>query len=392
MKRLKTSLNSNQNIEKKNNENPSSFLNRVKNDDEKSLSLDESFSISVKTDEESSSNLSDDDSKSDVLSSDFEELQRLNKNEFLNDEEKMKKSQQIIGKKRKYQCLSSVKNIKNYFNLEKNNKHKNKKEHKNGNTYTELKNCYNELEKVMSKYSFLDIAKIILKINNGILDKSNENHELYKKLQAISSVINKKDNITLMCLSILYSKNHSKNSKKEEEERKKSKKKSNKKIEDKKENKKEDKKEDKKEEKEDNKENKEEKIKRKHTRERFNGNKIINKDMTRLIKRIKRKEKDPYIFREHFYHVNKKIYCYKPKSSKSTYYQILYCEKRDINGCNAKMLVNSNPNEILVLGDHGHRGISLREFYKRFPMFKNKDWNHIQLVKEDDEEYIIYNN
>ena len=384
MKRLKTSLNSNQNIEKKNNENPSSFLNRVKNDDEKSLSLDESFSISVKTDEESSSNLSDDDSKSDVLSSDFEELQRLNKNEFLNDEEKMKKSQQIIGKKRKYQCLSSVKNIKNYFNLEKNNKHKNKKEHKNGNTYTELKNCYNELEKVMSKYSFLDIAKIILKINNGILDKSNENHELYKKLQAISSVINKKDNITLMCLSILYSKNHSKNSKKEEEERKKSKKKSNKKIENKK--------EDKKEEKEDNKENKEEKIKRKHSIERFNGNKIINKDMTRLIKRIKRKEKDPYIFREHFYHVNKKIYCYKPKSSKSTYYQILYCEKRDINGCNAKMLVNSNPNEILVLGDHGHRGISLREFYKRFPMFKNKDWNHIQLVKEDDEEYIIYNN
>jgi hypothetical protein len=92
----------------------------------------------------------------------------------------------------------------------------------------------------------LDIAKIILKINNGILDKSNENHELYKKLQTISSVINKKDNITLMCLSILYSKTHLKNPKKEEEERKKSKKKSNKKIENKK--------EDKKEEKEDNKE------------------------------------------------------------------------------------------------------------------------------------------
>ena len=75
----------------------------------------------------------------------------------------------------------------------------------------------------------------------------------------------------------------------------------------------------------------------------------MNKDMTRLIKRIKRKEKEPYIFREHFYHLNKKIYCYKPKSSKSTYYQILYCEKRDINGCNAKVLVNSNPNDILGL-------------------------------------------
>ena len=388
MKRLKTSLNSNQNIQNKNSDNSSSLLNRLKKDDEKSLSLDESFSISVNTDEESSSKLSDNDSKSDALSSDLEELQHRNKDEFLKDKENIKKSQQIIGKKRKNISLSAAKKVKNYSNLEKNNKCKNKKENKNGNTYTELKNCYHELEKIMSKYSFLDIAKIILKINNGIMDKSNENHELYKKLEIISSIINKKDNITLMCLSILYSKNHSKNAKKEEEERSKGNKKNNRKIEDKKEDKKENKKEDKKEDKDD----KEEKVKRRHTRERFNGNKIMNKDMTRLIKRIKRKEKEPYIFREHFYHLNKKIYCYKPKSSKSTYYQILYCEKRDINGCNAKVLVNSNPNDILVLGDHGHRGISLREFYKRFPMFKNKDWNHIQLVKEDDEEYIIYNN
>ena len=387
MKRLKTSLNSNQNIENKNPENSSSLLNRFKNDDEKSLSLDESFSISVNTDEESS-NSSDDDSKSDALSSDLEELQHRKKDEFLKDKENKKKSQQIIGKKRKNISFSAAKKIKNYSNLEKNIKCKNKKENKNGNTYTELKNCYNELEKIMSKYSFLDIAKIILKINNGIMDKSNENHELYKKLEIISSIINKKDNITLMCLSILYSKNHTKTFKKEEEKRSNNNKKNNRKIEDKKEDKKENKKEDKKEDKDD----KEEKVKRRHTRERFNGNKIMNKDMTRLIKRIKRKEKEPYIFREHFYHLNKKIYCYKPKSSKSTYYQILYCEKRDINGCNAKVLVNSNPNDILVLGDHGHRGISLREFYKRFPMFKNKDWNHIQLVKEDDEEYIIYNN
>ena len=387
MKRLKTSLNSNQNIENKNPENSSSLLNRIKKDDEKSLSLDESFSISVNTDEESS-NLSDDDSKSDALSSDLEELQHRKKDEFLKDKENKKKSQQIIGKKRKNISFSAAKKIKNYSNLEKNIKCKNKKENKNGNTYTELKNCYHELEKIMSKYSFLDIAKIILKINNGIMDKSNENHELYKKLEIISSIINKKDNITLMCLSILYSKNHTKTFKKEEEKRSNNNKKNNRKIEDKKEDKKENKKEDKKEDKDD----KEEKVKRRHTRERFNGNKIMNKDMTRLIKRIKRKEKEPYIFREHFYHLNKKIYCYKPKSSKSTYYQILYCEKRDINGCNAKVLVNSNPNDILVLGDHGHRGISLREFYKRFPMFKNKDWNHIQLVKEDDEEYIIYNN
>ena len=387
MKRLKTSLNSNQNIENKNPENSSSLLNRLKNDDEKSLSLDESFSISVNTDEESS-NLSDDDSKSDALSSDLEELQHRKKDEFLKDKENKKKSQQIIGKKRKNISFSAAKKIKNYSNLDKNIKCKNKKENKNGNTYTELKNCYHELEKIMSKYSFLDIAKIILKINNGIMDKSNENHELYKKLEIISSIINKKDNITLMCLSILYSKNHTKTFKKEEEKRSNNNKKNNRKIEDKKEDKKENKKEDKKEDKDD----KEEKVKRRHTRERFNGNKIMNKDMTRLIKRIKRKEKEPYIFREHFYHLNKKIYCYKPKSSKSTYYQILYCEKRDINGCNAKVLVNSNPNDILVLGDHGHRGISLREFYKRFPMFKNKDWNHIQLVKEDDEEYIIYNN
>ena len=388
MKRLKTSLNSNQNIENKKSENFPSSLEQSKNEDEKSLPLDESFSISVKSDDDCFSKISsDDDSKSDNFSGELEELQNSKKEEYPKFKENIKKSQQVLGKKRKNKSLSASKKENYDSNQENSFKYKKKKKHKKYNTYTELKHCYKELENIMLKYSFMDIAKIILKINNGISDCSNENAELYKKVEEISSIINKKDNITLMCLSILYSKTNSK--KIEEEEKKRSLvKKSNKNKEEKKDEKKEEIKEDKNE----IKDNKEDKVKRKHTRERFNGYKIINKDMSKLIKRIKKKEKEAYIFREHFYNLNKKIYCYKPKSSKSTYYQILYCEKRDINGCNAKMLVNSNPNDILVLGDHAHRGMSKREFYKRFPMFKNNDWNHIQLVKDEDEEYIIYSN
>ena len=310
MKRLKTFLNSNQNIENKNTENSSYFLNQLKNEDEKSLSIDESFSISISTDNKCLSNTSNnDDLKSDLLSRKLEEFQHCNQDEYPKDKENREMLIQIIGKKRIEKSLSSEKKIKDYSNLEKKNKCKNIKKHKNDNTYSELINCYNELEKMMSKYSFLDIAKIILKINNGIFDKSNENQELYKNLQIISSIINKKDNITLMCLSILYSKTHSK---KDEEEGNKRNKKNNRKIEDKKA----DQKEDIKEEKKADKKNKEEKVKRKNERDRLNENKIKNKDMTRLIKTIKRKEKEPYIFSEHFYHVNKNIYCYKPKYSK----------------------------------------------------------------------------
>jgi len=386
MERLKASLNSNQNIGNKKNENSSSLLNLLKDEDERS-SLEESFSISVKNDDEYLSKTSDhDDLKSNFLSSEFDEFLNLYKDEFPKDKVNIKSSQQIIGKKRSSTIFSTSKKIKNYSNPEISIKCKNKKDHKNSNTLSELEKCYNELENIMSKYSFLDIAKIILKINNGIIDKSNENQELYKMLQKISSNISKKDNITLMCLSILYSKTPF------EKERNRSNKKTNRKIELIKEVKKEYKKEDIKEEGKENKEKKEEKVKRKHTKERFSINKIINKDTSKIIKRIKRKEKDQYIFREHFYHVNKKIYCYKSKSLRLSYYQMLYCEKRYFNGCNAKVLVNSNPNDIVVLGEHDHRGIPLREFYKRFPKFKNKDWNHIQLVKEEDEEYIIYNN
>ena len=172
MERLKASLNLNQNIENKKNENSSSLLNLLKDEDERS-SLEESFSISVKNDDEYLSKTSDhDDLKSNFLSSEFDEFLNLYKDEFPKDKVNIKSSQQIIGKKRSSTIFSTSKKIKNYSNPEISIKCKNKKDHKNSNTLSELEKCYNELENIMSKYSFLDIAKIILKINNKFFLKT----------------------------------------------------------------------------------------------------------------------------------------------------------------------------------------------------------------------------
>ena len=80
------------------------------------------------------------------------------------------------------------------------------KEIKSANTISELNFCYKELDDIISKYPFFEIAQIILKINNDINDEDNNNKELYEKIKKITSIIKDKNNITLMCLSILSSK------------------------------------------------------------------------------------------------------------------------------------------------------------------------------------------
>ena len=80
------------------------------------------------------------------------------------------------------------------------------KEIKRANTISELNFCYKELDDIISKYPFFEIAQIILKINNDINDEDNNNKELYEKIKKITSIIKDKNNITLMCLSILSSK------------------------------------------------------------------------------------------------------------------------------------------------------------------------------------------
>ena len=57
------------------------------------------------------------------------------------------------------------------------------KEIKSTNTISELNFCYKELDDIISKYPFFEIAQIILKINNDINDEDNNNKELYEKIK-----------------------------------------------------------------------------------------------------------------------------------------------------------------------------------------------------------------
>lgn len=328
----------------------------LKNDDDVYIPLSENITISIKSSDEFVSTESDPESESFYLSYE-EELPDQNRDNFYGNIGKMKNFQNFqnsLGIQRESTNVSnslqsqyfpnSIINLSNEENI------------KNINTYSELNYGYDELSKIMSKYTFFDAAKIILKINNGILEDNPDYHELYQKLKSISSVIKNKNNLTLMCLGILSSKVQLK---KEEE-----------------------------------KENKIRKENIQNKNENAKKDKIENKEISKFIERIKRKCKKKYIFRNHYYKVNNRIYCYKSKSLEPRHYATLFCEKRDINGCNAKILVTGSPKDILVLGVHKHGGTSKLNFYNSFPKFKGKNWNHIQIfrkIKGMHEDYIYSN-
>ena len=320
----------------------------LKNDDEMYIPLSENITISINSSDEFAKTESESESRSLYLS--YEELPDQNRDKF------SKNIKNIIRNQRESINLSTTQ--QSYFpssiiNLLQ------EENIKNNNTYSELDYGYNELNKLMSKYTFFDAAKIILKIHNGIPEDNDENDELYQKLRNISSVIKNKNNLTLMCLGILSSKVQFK----KEEDR------GNEVIKQKIR-------------KEKNNKNKNKKVKE---------DKIEDKDIPTIIERI-RSSKKRYIYRNHYYKLNNRIYCYKNKSLEPRHYVTLFCEKRDSSGCNAKIIVNGNPNDILILGHHEHGGISKIEFYKRFPIFKSKNWNHIQLIRKGINEKIIYYN
>ena len=135
-------------------------------------------------------------------------------------------------------------------------------------------------------------------------------------------------------------------------------------------------------------------IKQKIRKEENNKNKKErvkeDKQISNIFERIRKHGKKKYIYRNHYYKLNNRIYCYKNKSLEPRHYATLFCEKRYSSGCNAKILVNGNPNDILILGCHKHGGISKLDFYKRFASFKGKNWNHIQLIRKGINEIIIY--
>ena len=156
------------------------------------IPLSESITISINSSDEFAITESESESGSVYLPLE-EELPDQNRDKFSRHTEIIKNFQNIIGNQRESINLfssqqsyipNSIINLLNEENI------------KNNNTYSELDYGYKELDKLMSKYTFYDAAKIILKIHNGIPEDNNENNELYQKLKNISSVIKNKNNVS----------------------------------------------------------------------------------------------------------------------------------------------------------------------------------------------------
>ena len=92
-----------------------------------------------------------------------------------------------------------------------------KKKGENMNSFAELNHCYNKLSDLIAQYNFSDIADVILKINNDIKKSSSDKDEntLFNEFKKINSVIKKKDDIIMMCLSILNSRKDNQENNKE---------------------------------------------------------------------------------------------------------------------------------------------------------------------------------
>ena len=77
------------------------------------------------------------------------------------------------------------------------------------NTFQELNDCYNRLNDLISNYSFSDITDAVIKLNNNIPAEESDPNEkqLFRDIKKITSVIYKKEDIIMMCLSILSSNN-----------------------------------------------------------------------------------------------------------------------------------------------------------------------------------------
>ena len=232
-----------------------------------------------------------------------------------------------------------------------------KEKRENMNSFAELNHCYNKLSDLISEYNFSDIADVILKLNNDIKkDPSDKNEKaLFNEFKKINSVIKKKDDITMMCLSILNSrKNNIEN---------------NQDINDSVESK-----------------EKETIIKVKSKKEQDEEKNEINE--TRFINSFKGMNQTNYRFGLHFFNSKNGVYIYDPKQGKKTESLTLYCKKYT-SGCRAKCVIYKNSNDVTMKGTHNHAGSSYKCFCNIHPEFKNKNWEHAQVIKENGRDIII---
>ena len=248
------------------------------------------------------------------------------------------------------------------------------KEKENVNTFQELNDCYNRLNDLISNYSFSDITDAVIKLNNNIPAEESDPNEkqLFREIKKIISVIYKKEDIIMMCLSILSSKNPQieKETQIEEEETQ-------------------------------NVEN---------TQNKANSNdndeidiSIDEKDPISQGKEKKHREKKEFIngfeltnqplykFGLHFFKTKKGVYIYDPRTGQKRNCLTLYCRRNQV-GCKAKCVIFSNSNDVIVKGNHNHKGIPYDSFYKNYPELKNKNWEHVQIVKESGKDFIVKQN
>lgn len=277
----------------------------------------------------------------------------------------------LLNRKRKrVNSLNMKKNCHNGFERKIDCKKMLNEQILNSNTLSELNYFYNKLDKLISKFSFPDVISIILKLINGIPQDSRDNNELFQKIDSINKKVDNKNNLILICLSILSksSLNSNKNKVKKKEKRNKTFEKKSKIINDNK--------------------NKE----RRKTIE--NGGNAIKKEISKSnkIEFIKgfRSDVKKLIFENHYYNCGNEIYGFRPKTKRYSNTITCYCLERENIKCTAKCRVRVNSNKVHLIGEHNHEsGISTIYFYKTYYFLKDKEWTHIQVIKEADKKKVF---
>ena len=232
-----------------------------------------------------------------------------------------------------------------------------KKKKENVNTFNDLNFCYNKLRNLISKYSFPDIADVILKLNNNIPKDNSDKTEktLFNEISNINSVIKKKEDIITMCLSILASKNSNNNNCDDKEEQKEKEKESS--LED-------------------------DFIKEPKTMRK-------RKNESLVMKSFKELDQINYKFGMHLFDSGNGVYIYDPITSVKRTALTLYCRQRTANNCRAKCVVYSNSDDITMKCEHNHEAIPYKTFYEAFPELRKKHWEHAQVIKEGGKDIII---
>lgn len=260
---------------------------------------------------------------------------------------------------KKYPKVRTLKSVKKAEKKLKNSKIKRKrmvrKKGENMNSFAELNHCYNKLTDLIGEYNFSDIADVTLKLNNDIEKDKTDSTEitLFQELKKINNIIKKKEDIIMMCLSILASK--------------KDKKENSSKV---------------------NKDNNDSpKFKEEKPLNLFTNEKKEIKEKS-FINSFKEIKSSNYKLGPHFYNAKNGVFIYDPRDKDNQQSVTMYCKKKSL-GCKAKCVIYKNSNDVTMRESHNHPGFSYNHFCKIHPEFKNKDWEHVQVIKEKGEEINI---